>query len=60
VSVAWALGGADLAREIVTAHQEALASALGYLEREAVFVRRGHNGAERLIGGGLVGHGSRG
>ncbi len=55
VSVAWALGGADAAREIVAAHEEALASALRYLEREAVFVRRGHNGAERLIGGGLVG-----
>ena len=55
VSVAWALGGAELAREIVAAHEEAIASAVGYLEREAVFVRRGHNGAERLIGGGLVG-----
>jgi len=55
VSVAWALGGAEIAREIVVAHEEALASALGYLEREAVFVRRGHNGAERLVGGGLVG-----
>ncbi len=55
VSVAWALGGADTAREIVAAHEEALGQALRYLEREAVFVRRGHNGAERLIGGGLVG-----
>ncbi len=55
VSVAWALGGPDIARQIVAAHEEAIASALGYLEREAVFVRRGHNGAERLIGGGLVG-----
>ena len=55
VSVAWALGGAEPGREIVAAHERAIASALGYLEREAVFVRRGHNGAERLIGGGLVG-----
>ena len=28
---------------------------MGYLEREAVFVRRGHNGTESLEGGGLVG-----
>jgi conjugative relaxase-like TrwC/TraI family protein len=55
VSVAWALGGPELAREIVAAHEEAIGAALGYLEREAVFVRRGHNGAGRLIGGGLVG-----
>ena len=55
VSVAWALGGGELGREIVAAHEEAIAAALGYLEREAVFVRRGHNGAERLVGGGLVG-----
>ncbi len=59
VSVAWALGGAELGREIVAAHEDAIASALGYLEREAVFVRRGHNGAERLVGGGLVGAGFR-
>jgi conjugative relaxase-like TrwC/TraI family protein len=55
VSVAWALGGGEIAREIVGAHQAAIASAVGYLEREAVFVRRGHNGGERLVGGGLVG-----
>ena len=55
VSVAWALGGPDIARDIVSAHEDAIGAALGYLEREAVFVRRGHNGAERLVGGGLVG-----
>ncbi len=55
VSVAWALGGPDVACAVVGAHEEAIVSALGYLEREAVFVRRGHNGAERLVGGGLVG-----
>ena len=55
VSVAWALTGRDVATEIVSAHRDAVAAAVGYLEREAVFVRRGHNGVERLVGGGLVG-----
>lgn len=55
VSLGWALGGSEIGGEIVAAHEEALAAALGYLEREAVFVRRGHNGTERLEGSGLVG-----
>ncbi len=55
VSVAWALAGAETKGEIVAAHREAIAAAVGYLEREAVFVRRGTNGVERLVAGGLVG-----
>ncbi len=55
VSVAWALTGPDVAREIVAAHEEATGAALAYLEREAVFVRRGPQGAEVLGGSGLVG-----
>ncbi len=55
VSVGWALAGPEVAREIDAAHEEAAAAALGYLEREAVFVRRGAQGAEVLAGSGLVG-----
>lgn len=55
VSVVWALGGSEIGGQIVAAHEEALAAGLGYLEREAVFVRRGHNGTESLEGSGLVG-----
>ena len=55
VSVAWALSGPEVKSEIVAAHREAIAAAVGYLEREAVFVRRGTNGVEPLVGGGLVG-----
>ena len=55
MSVAWALTSPDVAGEIVSAHRDAIAAAVAYLEREAVFVRRGHNGVERLVGGGLVG-----
>ncbi len=55
VSVAWALAGPRIASEIVAAHEAAAAAALGYLEREAVFVRRGAQGAEVLAGSGLIG-----
>ena len=55
VSVAWAISGPDVKSQIVAAHRDAIAAAVGYLEREAVFVRRGTNGIERLVGGGLVG-----
>src|SRR6266566_4746711 len=48
--------GADEAtrREYVAARQEAIKGALGWLERHAVGVRRGHGGAEHLDGRGLL------
>jgi conjugative relaxase-like TrwC/TraI family protein len=48
--------GADEAtrREYVTARQEAIRGALGWLEQHAVGVRRGHGGAEHLDGRGLL------
>ena len=47
-SVLFALGGADTARRIVTAHDEAVSGALAYLEHHAVGVRR-QAGEERLV-----------
>src|SRR5947209_5947017 len=44
VSVLFAVGDAELSRALVEAHEEAVGAALGYLEREACRVRRGHNG----------------
>lgn len=41
-------------RSISEAHQAALQAALGYLEREACVVRRGHGGAIREHGEGFV------
>jgi conjugative relaxase-like TrwC/TraI family protein len=44
VSVLFAVGDRRLARQLVEAHEEAVDAALGYLERDACRVRRGHNG----------------
>jgi conjugative relaxase-like TrwC/TraI family protein len=44
VSVLFAIGDERLAAALVEAHEEAVDAALGYLEREACRVRRGHNG----------------
>jgi conjugative relaxase-like TrwC/TraI family protein len=41
-------------REISEAHERAWQAALGYLEREACVVRRGHGGSEREHGSGFV------
>ena len=48
--------GADEAtrREYVAARQEAIRGALGWLEKHAVGVRRGHGGTEHLDGRGLL------
>jgi conjugative relaxase-like TrwC/TraI family protein len=54
VSVAWAFAPPDVASEIVAAHTAAVAAAVGFLEREACAVRRGHNGLATAAGGGFV------
>lgn len=54
VSVAWAFAPPDVAAEIVAAHTAAVAAAVGFLEREACAVRRGHNGLAAAAGGGFV------
>jgi conjugative relaxase-like TrwC/TraI family protein len=45
----------ETVREIVSAHDAAVAEALGYLEREACVARRGRGGAVTVAGGGFVG-----
>ena len=49
VSVLYALGDPILRADVVDAHQTAVADALGWLEREACFVRRGSN--NRMVTG---------
>ncbi len=49
------LGDPVTSKEVLAAHQSAVAQGLGYLERHATFVRRGHEGARSLPGEGLVG-----
>ncbi len=53
VSVLYALGGQEVGRQVLDAHHQALAEAVGYLE-EQVGARRGRNGVERVAGGGLL------
>ncbi len=55
VSLLWALGGPDTAKAVVAAHEDAVDQTIGYLEREAVRSRRGHNGIESVAGGGVIG-----
>ncbi len=54
VSVIFGLADAEVRTAVASAHDGAVNDALGYLEREACIVRRGHAGAVREPGGGLV------
>ena len=55
VSLLWALTpDPAVAREVMAAHDAAVRAAVGWLEREATFVRRGRNGVHQLDGSGLV------
>jgi conjugative relaxase-like TrwC/TraI family protein len=54
VSVLMATGDDELGSALVVAHERAVDEALGYLEREACFTRRGHAGAIRVAGEGFV------
>ncbi len=54
VSLLAAGGGADVRRQAQAARHAAIREALAYLEREAVGVRRGHNGTERHKGLGFT------
>lgn len=55
VSVAWGLGDEQLRQGIEAAHEKAIADALGYLEDNAVYTRRGTRGVRQVdVDGGLV------
>jgi conjugative relaxase-like TrwC/TraI family protein len=54
VSVEYATQDDATRGALVGAHEAAVAAALGYVEDEAVRVRRGHAGAQVLPGGGVV------
>jgi conjugative relaxase-like TrwC/TraI family protein len=55
VSLLWALGDPDTTNAIIAAHEHAVDQTMGYLEREAVQSRRGHDGKETVEGGGVIG-----
>jgi conjugative relaxase-like TrwC/TraI family protein len=54
VSVLFAIGDDHAAAELLAAHEHAVDAALGYLEREACFTRRGRDGVDRLSGAGFI------
>jgi Ti-type conjugative transfer relaxase TraA len=54
VSVLFGVAEPEVAQRIVCAHEQAVAQAIGYLEREACWTRRGAGGVIRLPGRGFV------
>lgn len=56
-SVLWALGGHPVAAEVKAAHAAAVEAAVGYLQREACWTRRGAGGREFVYGSGFLGAG---
>jgi conjugative relaxase-like TrwC/TraI family protein len=54
VSVLFAVAPAEVSAALVECHEEAVRGALGYLEDEALFVRRGKGGVRFEHAGGLI------
>ncbi|WP_049830334.1 MobF family relaxase [Arthrobacter sp. RIT-PI-e] len=55
VSLLWALGGDEARKAIETAHNEAIAETITFLEKNATYTRRGKNGVRQIdVDGGLV------
>ena len=54
VSVLWAVGEVDVARQVRLGHEAAVGASVGYLEREACRARRGAGGTTHVAGDGLV------
>jgi conjugative relaxase-like TrwC/TraI family protein len=54
VSLLWALGGSPVGAEVREAHAAAVDAALGYMQREACWTRRGKGGREFVHGDGFL------
>jgi conjugative relaxase-like TrwC/TraI family protein len=54
VSIVFGIADAPVAAQLADAHEAAVGQALGYLEREACWARRGKNGVRVVRGGGFV------
>jgi Ti-type conjugative transfer relaxase TraA len=54
LSVVFGVAEPEVAQRIVSAHEQAVAQTIGYLEREACWTRRGAAGVIRLPGRGFV------
>ncbi|WP_394252931.1 MobF family relaxase [Arthrobacter pityocampae] len=55
VSLLWALGGDEARQSVETAHNEAIAETITFLEQNALYTRRGKNGVRQIdVDGGVV------
>ena len=54
VSTLWALADRDVAEQVQAAHHDAVEETLRWLEREALFTRRGRGGIQQVKARGLV------
>jgi len=54
VSVLFAVADEETSASLLEAHERAVEAAFAYVEREACFTRRGHNGERRVRGDGFV------
>jgi conjugative relaxase-like TrwC/TraI family protein len=54
VSLLYGLSEPEVASSVRAAHQAAVTDALGYLERQALRLRRGHDGTRQIAAEGLV------
>ena len=59
VSLVWALGSADVAAEVVAAHEAAVDATVGWLEQVACAGRRGRDGLRKVATSGFVAAGFR-
>ncbi|WP_104181956.1 MobF family relaxase [Arthrobacter sp. B0490] len=55
VSLLWALGGDEARKAVEAAHNEAIKETITFLEKNALYTRRGKNGVRQInVDGGLV------
>jgi conjugative relaxase-like TrwC/TraI family protein len=54
VSLTWALGGPDAGQAVIEAHHHSVEAALGYMQHQACWTRRGAGGSEFVPGNGYL------
>lgn len=54
VSILWGLSGPDVSRQVLAAHEHAVARAMAYMEDVAAWTRTGHNGVHRVPADGFI------
>lgn len=54
ISVLWAIGGEDVRKKIMAAHQEAVENSLDWIEDNALFSRAGRGGVKKIDANGMI------